>query len=129
MKSGRCHAAAFAPLVVLGLAAACGGDRRESPPAPLTAESPVVLNEKWRAKHETDYRRDWVTIAGLHPLKPGANTAGSAASNDIVLPASVPARARPLRPQRSRPSGSSRRQTPRFVLNGQPVTAASRPAR
>ena len=33
-------------------------------PAP-TPESPVVVTEKWRAKHETDYRRDWVTIAGL----------------------------------------------------------------
>ena len=52
----------------------------------------LFLNEKWRAKHETDYRRDWVTIAGLHPLKQGVNTAGSAASNDIVLPASTPGR-------------------------------------
>jgi len=41
--------------------------------------------EEWRAKHEADYRRDWVTVAGLHFLKPGPNTAGSAASNDIVV--------------------------------------------
>jgi uncharacterized protein (DUF1684 family) len=41
----------------------------------------------WRTKHEVDYRRDWVSIAGLYPLKPGINTAGSAATNDIVLPA------------------------------------------
>ena len=47
--------------------------------------------EAWRAKHETDYRRDFVTIAGLHVLKAGDNTAGSAATNDVVLPASVPA--------------------------------------
>jgi uncharacterized protein (DUF1684 family) len=47
--------------------------------------------EKWRAKHEADYRRDWVTIAGLHFLEPGRHTAGSASSNDIVLPASAPA--------------------------------------
>ena len=46
--------------------------------------------EEWRAKHEADYRRDWVTVAGLHFLKPGPNTAGSAASNDVVL-ANVPA--------------------------------------
>ena len=45
----------------------------------------------WQAKHEADYRRDWVTIAGLHALKPGSNTAGSAATNDIVLPAAAPA--------------------------------------
>ena len=41
--------------------------------------------EEWRAKHESDYRRDWVTVAGLHFLKPGPNTAGSAPSNDIVV--------------------------------------------
>src|SRR3989442_5589953 len=46
--------------------------------------------EEWRAKHESDYRRDWVTVAGLHFLKPGANTAGSAKSNDIVVSPSVP---------------------------------------
>ena len=47
---------------------------------------------QWRAKHETDYRRNFVSIAGLHPLKEGVNTAGSAKSNDIVLPAPTPAR-------------------------------------
>ena len=55
-----------------------------------TAESPVAITEKWRAKHESDYRREWVSIAGLHKLNPGSNTAGSAASNDIVLPPAVP---------------------------------------
>jgi len=47
--------------------------------------------EKWRAKHEADYRREYVGLAGLFPLKTGANTIGSAASNDIVLPKSTPA--------------------------------------
>jgi uncharacterized protein len=47
---------------------------------------------QWRAKHEADYRREWVTIAGLYILRPGANTAGSAKGNDIVLPESTPAR-------------------------------------
>ena len=46
--------------------------------------------QAWRAKHEEDYRRDWVTIAGLHMLKPGANTAGSRAGHDIVLPEGTP---------------------------------------
>ena len=45
--------------------------------------------EAWRAKHEADYRRDWVTISGLFFLKPGENCAGSDAANDIVLPRSV----------------------------------------
>ena len=47
---------------------------------------------RWQAKHEADYRREWVSIAGLHDLKPGVNTAGSAPTNDIVLPSSVPPR-------------------------------------
>lgn len=47
--------------------------------------------EAWRAKHEADYRRDWVTIAGLHFLEAGVQTAGSGPSNDIVLDAGAPA--------------------------------------
>ena len=73
------------------LTAACGSDAPKAPPA-SAAQSPVALTEAWRAKHETDYRRDWASIAGLYPLKPGANTAGSAATNAIVLPASAPAK-------------------------------------
>ena len=46
--------------------------------------------EAWRAKHEADYRREWVTIAGLHPLKSGRNTVGSSPSSDIPLPAPAP---------------------------------------
>ena len=54
----------------------------------LTMADPAVVKEitDFRAKHETDYRRDYVTLAGLFALKDGVNTAGSAASNDIVLP-------------------------------------------
>ena len=47
--------------------------------------------EKWRAKHEADYRKEYVGLAGLFPLKTGPNSIGSASSNDIVLPASTPA--------------------------------------
>ena len=54
------------------------------------ADPPEVAAQKWRDKHEADYRRDWVSIAGLHALKAGPNSAGSAAANDIVLPASTP---------------------------------------
>jgi uncharacterized protein (DUF1684 family) len=52
----------------------------------------VKTIEAWRAKHEKDYRRDWATIEGLHFLSPGAHTAGSAANNDVVLTAALPAR-------------------------------------
>jgi uncharacterized protein (DUF1684 family) len=56
----------------------------------MDVEAATKETEAWRAKHEADYRRDWVTIAGLHFLNPGAHAAGSAPSNDIVLPASTP---------------------------------------
>ena len=46
--------------------------------------------EQWRAKHEADYRRDWVSVAGLHPLKQGPNTAGTAPDNDIRLSGALP---------------------------------------
>src|SRR5437899_11918140 len=46
--------------------------------------------EAWRAKHEADYRRDWVSIDGLFFFKPGENRAGRDASNDIVLSSSLP---------------------------------------
>ena len=49
--------------------------------------------EKWRAKHEADYRKEYVGLAGLFPLHAGANSAGSAAGNDLVLPKSLPATA------------------------------------
>jgi uncharacterized protein (DUF1684 family) len=79
---------AYAGLVALvALAAAC------SKPAPAAEPEAAVTTavQAWRDKHEADYRREWVTIAGLHFLKPGAQTAGSAKTNDVELPASVPA--------------------------------------
>jgi uncharacterized protein (DUF1684 family) len=75
---------------VLGVSSGCGagpGDPSTALPDVETANAAVG---EWRTKHETDYRRDWVSIAGLHTLKPGVNRAGSAATNDIVLPASTP---------------------------------------
>jgi len=60
--------------------------------------------EAWRAKHEVDYRKEYVPLAGLFALKPGPNPAGSAASNSIVLPKSAPA------------------VVGRFVLNGKNVS-------
>jgi uncharacterized protein (DUF1684 family) len=58
----------------------------------VSAADPMHIREveAWRAKHEADYRRDWVSIDGLFFFKPGENRAGSAASNDIVLSPSLP---------------------------------------
>lgn len=71
---------------------ACGRSEKSTPPAPPAAPvgSHTEIVQAWRVKHEADYRRDFVTIAGLHPLKAGPNTAGSDKSNDIVLPPSTP---------------------------------------
>jgi uncharacterized protein (DUF1684 family) len=46
--------------------------------------------EQWRAKHEADYTKEYVPLAGLFFLKAGGNTAGSAATSDVVLPRRVP---------------------------------------
>lgn len=61
--------------------------------AALQAADAAYLKEieGWRAKHEVDYTRDYVPLVGLAYLKPGVNTAGSASSNAVVLPARAPA--------------------------------------
>jgi len=74
------------------LAIVLAGCGTETPvdPAERDVEAATKETEAWRATHEADYRREWVTIAGLHFLEPGSHTAGSARTNDIVLPASAP---------------------------------------
>ena len=58
---------------------------------PLEWNDAVVTQiETWRAEHEQSYTRNWVTIEGLHFLKPGTQSAGSAPDNDVVLIASLP---------------------------------------
>jgi uncharacterized protein (DUF1684 family) len=60
---------------------------------PLEWSDAVVTQiEAWRAEHEDSYTRNWVTIEGLHFLKPGTQTAGSGPDNDVVLIASLPER-------------------------------------
>jgi uncharacterized protein len=68
------------------------GCRKAPEPAsnPTPADHTATV-EQWRAKHEADYRHEWATIAGLFPLRPGANTAGSGPNNDLRLPESLPA--------------------------------------
>jgi len=74
---------------VVVITANCRAERSQDPAA-MDVEAATKEAEAWRAKHEADYRREWVTIAGLHFLEPGTHTAGSAPSNDIVLPTSAP---------------------------------------
>jgi uncharacterized protein (DUF1684 family) len=47
--------------------------------------------EAFRKKHEESYTAEYVPLAGLFFLKPGANTAGSAAGTDVRLPSRAPA--------------------------------------
>ncbi len=61
-------------------------------PTDVSPEAAKREAELWRIKHEIDYRRDWVTIAGLHFLHDGPQTAGRDPASDIVLPASAPER-------------------------------------
>jgi uncharacterized protein (DUF1684 family) len=50
--------------------------------------------EKFRAEEIKDLKSNWLVLAGLFWLKPGANAFGTASSNPIVLPAgTAPAKA------------------------------------
>lgn len=73
-------------LAVSVLACGVDSDRRAAAVPP----GYVADVEAWREKHERDYRQQYVTIAGLHFLEPGTQTAGSGPGNDIVLSARVP---------------------------------------
>jgi len=84
MLQPRASAVILAAIVV----SACSRTAKEAPPLDADAANAAVV--AWREKHETDYRRDFVSIAGLHILKPGTNTAGSDKTNDIVLSATPP---------------------------------------
>jgi uncharacterized protein (DUF1684 family) len=72
-------AAAGILAVVVAAAAAVAAD-----------EAHVKQVEAWRARHEADYRREYVPLAGLFFLKTGVNTAGSELDSDIRLPSRAP---------------------------------------
>lgn len=77
-------------LVACGNMVACGrpGDTKKA----VVQEDHSSHVQTWRDTHEADYRRDFVTIAGLQFLEPGTQTIGSAPGNDIVVDAALPAR-------------------------------------
>ena len=80
-------------VVTASLTVVVGCDRPEAPPAAAAVPAADPFADKvqaFRDKHEVDYKRDWVSIAGLHFLEPGTHTVGSGVKNDIVLAASVP---------------------------------------
>lgn len=79
------------PLFVLSTAVLVGAATGCTPPFEWT-DAVVKDIETWRLQHEDSYTRNWVTIEGLHFLKAGTQTAGSAPDNDLVLTARLPAR-------------------------------------
>ena len=52
----------------------------------LTDPAYVQSFEKWKADETDDLKANWLSLAGLFWLKPGANSFGSAADNAIVFP-------------------------------------------
>jgi uncharacterized protein (DUF1684 family) len=80
---------AFAAIVAL-----CGtlATIQAKPIADTTYRASV---EKWRQAYEADLKSDhgWLSVSGLFWLHDGENTFGSGPLNDIVLPASAPAKA------------------------------------
>jgi uncharacterized protein len=69
--------------VVMMASSACG------PQSPPLAPYDVAATEAWRVQREQNLRAPdgYLAVAGLHFLRPGPNTIGTASSNDIVLPA------------------------------------------
>src|SRR5688572_2630337 len=78
-----------ATLIGTVAATALGCQRTAEPPLEWN-DAVVTEIETWRAEHEDSYTRNWVTIEGLHFLKEGTQSAGSAPDNDVVLIASLP---------------------------------------
>jgi uncharacterized protein (DUF1684 family) len=77
-------------LAAVVLVAGCSKPPEEVAALPSGQEWVQSVNA-WRTKHETDYRRDWVTIAGLHFLEPGTHSIGGAKASAINLPEDLPA--------------------------------------
>ena len=89
MTAGRHIVLRGAAIAAAGAMIACGAADEGGETFALPADY-VSQVQAWRATHEADYRRDFVTIAGLHFLEPGVASIGSAPGNDIVLEAAVP---------------------------------------
>jgi Zn-dependent M28 family amino/carboxypeptidase len=60
-------------------------------PAAAGPVDPVTEVTDFRARHEADYTKEYVPLAGLFFLHAGANTAGSAAGAVVQLPKRAPA--------------------------------------
>lgn len=68
-------------LTLVSVIALAHGGGTESPDAAYVQEF-----EKWKAEQTDDLKANWLSLAGLYWLKPGANSFGSDSSNAIVFP-------------------------------------------
>jgi uncharacterized protein (DUF1684 family) len=73
----------IAAVVLLGSGITLAG-RAALPESPDAAY--VLSFEKWKAEQTDDLKANWLSLAGLFWLKPGANSFGSDAGNAIVFP-------------------------------------------
>jgi hypothetical protein len=89
MRLGSRAAVASVCVGCLVTSVGCHSSRPPVDPAAADVAAATKETEAWRAEHETSYRTNWATIAGLHFLEPGTHTAGTSKTNDIILPASA----------------------------------------
>jgi uncharacterized protein len=70
--------------ILLGSAVLVASAPGTSPAAPDAAY--VQSFEKWKAEQIDDLKQNWLPLAGLYWLKPGANSFGTAPENAVVFP-------------------------------------------
>jgi uncharacterized protein len=87
MRSTRKGITASA-IILLGAALAFASPLSGLPnSSPATPDAAYVQSfEKWKAEQTEDLKANWLSLAGLFWLKPGANTFGADPSNAIVFP-------------------------------------------
>ena len=82
---------AFEPAFTFGFALllltmACSATGKAEPPAATPDAAYVQSFEKWKGGQIDDLKKNWLPLAGLYWLKPGANTFGAAGDNAIIFP-------------------------------------------
>jgi hypothetical protein len=71
----------------LGAALMCSVSLGQAPAAASKPDAAYVQAfEKWKAEQTEDLKENWLPLAGLFWLKPGANSFGSAVDNMVVFP-------------------------------------------
>ena len=75
-------------IILLGSAVLVGGSAGSSAAAPDAVYAQSF--EKWQAEQIDDLKQNWLPLAGLYWLKPGANSFGAAPDNAVVFPKGPP---------------------------------------